>query len=37
LPELSSRLLTRMADAAKISKVHVAVDAASGELVYDLG
>ena len=37
LPELSSRLLTRMATATKIGKVHVGVDAASGELLYDLG
>ncbi len=37
LPELSSRLLTRMATATKIGKVHVGVDTASGELLYDLG
>jgi len=37
LPELSGRLLTRMASGDKIAKVHVGVDAASGGFVYELG
>ncbi len=37
LPELSSRLLTRMATGDKIGRVHVGMDAASGGFSYDLG